>query len=87
VNAIGLEEEVNFFAPAYRFPNEASDPVIPPRGASETFRLSKLPDVMLHQIELRDAQAQLDWTRSVLARLGVLATECLESEPPRPSIV
>ncbi|MDE3027954.1 MAG: sugar phosphate isomerase/epimerase, partial [Paracoccaceae bacterium] len=36
VTAFGLEEENGMYAPAYRFPDEADDPCIPPRSPSET---------------------------------------------------
>ncbi|QYZ70290.1 sugar phosphate isomerase/epimerase family protein [Neotabrizicola shimadae] len=36
VTAFGLEEEEGYLAPAFRFPGEGPDPVIPPRPPSET---------------------------------------------------
>lgn len=36
VTAFALEEEEDYLAPAFRFPGEGPDPVIPPRAASET---------------------------------------------------
>jgi len=36
VTAFALEEEEGYLSPAFRFPDEAADPVIPPRGASVT---------------------------------------------------
>lgn len=36
VTAFALEEEEDYLAPAFRFPDEGPDPVIPPRGPSET---------------------------------------------------
>lgn len=78
VSAIGLEEEVNLFSPAYRFPNEGPDPIIPHREMSQTGRLPQLEDTMLRQIEYRDAVAQLNWVRNLLEHIRNLAGECLE---------
>lgn len=72
VTAFGLEEEEGYLAPAFRFPDEGPDPVIPPRGPSETdpgpgdlgLRLS-------HEREL--ARAQLCQVRSMLAEIAAAA--------------
>lgn len=72
VTAIALEEEVDYYAPAFRFPNEDDDPYIPYRALSET----ELPPE--HQKESRllqekqDAQRQIDFVRDVLKQMRIL---------------
>ncbi|SDE15844.1 sugar phosphate isomerase/epimerase family protein [Rhodospira trueperi] len=80
VTAIGLEEEVNYVAPAYRFPGEPPDPVIPPREPSLTARLPGLSDAMSRQIEHRDALAQLQWVRTMFAEMRALASAIIEGQ-------
>lgn len=69
VTAIALEEEDGMYAPAYRFPDEPDDPVLPPREASFT----DMPDDETAEARLarerRDAAAQVDFIRATLAAL------------------
>lgn len=80
VHAIGLEEEVNYFAPAYRFPDEAADPVLPPRQPSKTAPLPSIPMPVLLADELRYAQEQVVWVRAVLSNLSILAKAALSEQ-------
>lgn len=69
VRAFALEEENDMYAPAYRFPGEGPDPLIPARGPSVT----DLPpgEAFAHRLdrERREADAQIAYVRRVLAEL------------------
>lgn len=69
VMAYGLEEEVDYYAPPFRFASEGDNPWIPWRQMSET----PLPDA--DQLEARllkekeDAIAQLHYVKETLQRI------------------
>lgn len=69
VMAYGLEEEVDYYAPAFRFENEGDNPWIPWRQMSET----PLPaaDLLEERLikEKNDAIQQLKFVRSVLQQI------------------
>ncbi|WP_413596093.1 sugar phosphate isomerase/epimerase family protein [Citrobacter youngae] len=69
VTAYGLEEEVDYYAPAFRFENEGDNPWIPWRQMSET----PLPEPELLEDRLikekHDAIQQLKFVRSVLQQI------------------
>lgn len=69
VRAFALEEENEMIAPAYRFPDEAADPLIPPREASTTLLPpgEALADRLARERD--EAAAQLAYVRGVLAEL------------------
>ena len=72
VTAFGLEEEEGYFAPAFRFPNEGPDPLIPPRGPSETEPgQGDLHARLAREREL--ATAQVGKVRGMLADLAAAA--------------
>lgn len=65
VISYGLEEEVDYYAPAFRFKNEGNDPWIPWRQLSET----PLPENEIEERlarEKEDAVNQLTYVRSVI---------------------
>lgn len=73
VRAFALEEEEGYFAPAFRFPGEGPDPVIPPRGPSET------PfDADTAQDRLRQERAAA--TRQVIVVRAMLAEIAAEAD-------
>jgi sugar phosphate isomerase/epimerase len=77
VRAIALEEENGLFCPAYRFPGEGPDPVIPARGPSVT-DLPEGVDLSTRLAEERaDAERQVSYVRGVLAELRAGALERL----------
>lgn len=69
VTAYGLEEEVDYYAPAFRFENEGDNPWIPWRQMSET----PLPEPELLEDRLikekHDALQQVKFVRSVLQQI------------------
>lgn len=69
VRAFALEEENEMVAPAYRFPGEEADPLIPPREASTT--LLGAGEALADRLarERHEAEAQLAYVRGVLAEL------------------
>jgi sugar phosphate isomerase/epimerase len=77
VRAIGLEEEVNYYSPAFRFPNELPDPDIPQREASKTIALPQIPMPVILADEYRYAKEQVAWARDLLGNLHRLAKEAL----------
>ena len=77
VRAFGLEEEVNYFAPAYRFPNDPLDPDIPQRGAGATAPLPQIPMPVILADEYRYAKDQVAWVRDLLGDMHHLAKEAL----------
>lgn len=68
VTALALEEEVDYHAPAMRFPDEPADPFIPFRTASLTpFDMAKLPERLARERE--DALGQIVTVRNLLGRI------------------
>lgn len=69
VMAYGLEEEVDYYAPAFRFADEGDNPWIPWREMSET----PLPDATLLEARLvkekADAIRQLEFVRTTLQQI------------------
>lgn len=78
VRVFGLEEEVNYFAPAYRFSDDPEDPVIPPRAViSETAPLPQVPMPVMLADEYRYASDQVAWVRDLLGTMHRLAKQAL----------
>lgn len=77
VRAFGCEEENEMYAPAYRFPTDPRDPVIPPRAASTTLVApgEALPARL--DREKAEALAQISYIRQVLADIGTKARKAL----------
>ncbi len=77
VRAFGCEEENEMFAPAYRFPDEPADPIIPPREASTTDPTEgeDLPSRLLR--EKAEALAQIGFVRRVLGGIAAEARRAL----------
>lgn len=77
VMAYGLEEEVDYFAPAFRFENEGDNPWIPWRQMSET----PLPEATHLEERLvkekQDAIQQIRFVREVLQQIKAEATHIL----------
>ena len=77
VRAFGLEEEVGYFSPAFRFPGEEQDPYIPHRALSET----KLdPEANLQELlarEVADAEHLCSHILKLLKQLRDHATDSL----------
>ncbi|MBB3066194.1 sugar phosphate isomerase/epimerase family protein [Limibacillus halophilus] len=74
VTALALEEEVDYHAPAMRFPDETDDPFIPFRTASLTpFDVATLPERMAR--ERQEALGQIITVRSLLQEIESLALE------------
>lgn len=69
VTALALEEENGMYAPAYRFPNEESDPFIPGRAPSSTEFTGDEPWDQRLERERDEAGQQVDYVRQVLADL------------------
>ena len=67
------------FAPAYRFPDEGPDPIIPARAASTTDPTAgeALPARLAR--EQAEAAAQITYVRSLLATLRAHALSQLET--------
>lgn len=78
VKALALEEENGMYAPAYRFPNEESDPFIPGRAPSTTELSEDEPEAQRLERERDEANRQVDYVRSVLADLRSSAVRELE---------
>ncbi|TCM67053.1 xylose isomerase-like TIM barrel protein [Acinetobacter calcoaceticus] len=68
VTSYGLEEEVDYYAPAFRFDDEGDNPFIPWRQISETALPTEHLEQRLAQ-EIKDAQAQLAYVRQLLAEI------------------
>ncbi len=68
VTSFGLEEEVDYYAPAFRFDDEGDNPFIPWRAVSETPIPTENLTERLEQ-ETKDALAQLHFVRQVLAEI------------------
>lgn len=71
VTAFALEEEEDYAAPAFRFPGEGPDPVIPPRGASETPLTGPLEPRLAR--ERAAADRQVSEVRRMLAEIAAAA--------------
>ncbi|WP_317419871.1 MULTISPECIES: sugar phosphate isomerase/epimerase family protein [unclassified Morganella (in: enterobacteria)] len=68
VISYGLEEEVDYYAPAFRFKNESNDPWIPWRQMSET----PLPETEIAERlagEKKDAVNQIHYVRKIINEL------------------
>jgi hypothetical protein len=79
VQSIGLEEEVGYVSPPYRFAGEDEDPLIPSRAKSSTrvpSNSAELPRALA--AELTNAHRQITTVREILARLNDLAAGALE---------
>ena len=77
VRAFGCEEENGMYAPAYRFPTDPPDPVIPPRDASTT-ELAPGEDLPARlDREKADAVAQIAYVRQILADIRTQARKAL----------
>lgn len=68
VQSFGLEEEVDYYAPAFRFDDEGDNPWIPYRGASETPMPVEGLDERLTK-EVDDAMSQLAFVKTLLSEL------------------
>jgi sugar phosphate isomerase/epimerase len=82
VRAIALEEENGLFCPAYRFPDEGPDPVIPERGPSLTDLPAGVDLSARLAAELADADRLVAYVRDVLAALRAAALERLARAGP-----
>lgn len=69
IRAFALEEENEMFAPAYRFPDDPPDPVIPARAASTTDPTADEPLPQRLARERAEAVAQIAYVRTTLAAL------------------
>lgn len=77
VIAYGLEEEVDYYAPPFRFQNEDNNPWIPWREMSETPLPNKELDVRLEK-EFNDALNQIAYVRNILQKLKQEAAAVLK---------
>lgn len=68
VISFGLEEEVDYYAPAFRFDDEGDNPWIPYRGASETPMPTEGLDERLEK-EFNDAMNQLKFVQNIANQL------------------
>lgn len=75
----GLEEEVDYYAPAFRFTDECADPWIPWRRMSETPLPEQGLDLRLAQ-EKEDAIRQIRFVRNILTELKAEAELTLKNE-------
>lgn len=77
VRAFGCEEENEMFAPAYRFPTDPPDPIIPPRDPSTTeVTLGEdLPSRLAR--ERAEAEAQISYVRQILADISTQVRKAL----------
>ena len=79
VRAFGLEEEVGYCSPAFRFPGEGDDPFIPHRAVSET---KLAPDAKLQEVlarEVSDAEHLCIHIKTLLKQLHDHATHRIEA--------
>ena len=77
IRAFGCEEENEMFAPAYRFPDDPPDPIIPYRAASTTDLPDGEPLAARLLRERDDATRQIAYIRQTLARLRATAQKAL----------
>ncbi|MFB2866196.1 sugar phosphate isomerase/epimerase family protein [Aeromonas sp. MdU4] len=77
VVAYGMEEEVDYYAPAFRFSDEGNDPWIPWREMSET--PLPAPEQLSQRLaqEKQDALKQIEYVRAILNKLVAQAKEIL----------
>lgn len=68
IESFGLEEEVDYYAPAFRFDDEGDNPWIPYRGASETPMPIEGLDARLEK-EIKDAMNQISFIRNIVQEL------------------
>ncbi|WP_273746222.1 sugar phosphate isomerase/epimerase family protein [Morganella morganii] len=76
VISYGLEEEVDYYAPAFRFKNESNDPWIPWRQMSET----PLPETEIAERlagEKKDAVNQIHYVRKIINELKTEAVSII----------
>lgn len=76
VISYGLEEEVDYYAPAFRFKNESNDPWIPWRQMSET----PLPETEIAERlagEKKDAVNQIHYVRKIINELKTEAVRII----------
>ena len=72
-----LEQEVNYYSPAYRHHDEGEDPFIPYKDPSETpFNTEDADRILLN--ERRWANNQVNFIRNLLAEMRWLATSYIE---------
>jgi hypothetical protein len=77
VRAFACEEENEMFAPAYRFPTDPPDPIIPARDASTTL-ISTGEDLQSRlDREMAEAVAQITYVRQILANISSQARKDL----------
>lgn len=77
VTAFGLEEEVDYYAPAFRFTNEDKNPWIPLREMSETPLPTSGLEERLNK-EIDDAVNQINHVRNILSELNQDAMAILQ---------
>jgi hypothetical protein len=77
VIAFALEQEVDYYAPAFRRANEPADPVIQFREPSDTPTDTTKSLARLLSDERRWAVQQIDWNRGLVAQFRALAREVL----------
>ena len=77
IRAFALEEEADYYAPAFRFPGEGPDPIIPARAMSSTAP-GDAPLAERLKRERDDAAAQLRYVRNLLRTLQTAAQAALE---------
>ncbi|MCT6517497.1 sugar phosphate isomerase/epimerase [Proteus vulgaris] len=68
IESFGLEEEVDYYAPAFRFDDEGDNPWIPYRGASETPMPIEGLEARLKK-EIKDAMNQISYIRNIVQEL------------------
>jgi len=83
VNAYGLEEEVDYYAPPFRHDGEGPDPWIPWRDMSETPMPTHDLEIRLEQ-EMCDAAEQIAFVRRTLAEIKFEALSQLQGVEVRP---
>jgi len=82
VICFALEQEVNYYAPAYRHADEGENPFIPYKDPSETpFDVANADRLLLN--ERRWASNQVNFIKSLLAKMRWLATSYLENQKQR----
>jgi hypothetical protein len=86
VVAFALEQEVDYYAPAFRGPNEAADPVIQYREPSDTPVDRSKSTARLLADERRWALQQIAWNRGLVAQFRELAGQ-VARRVPAPSVV
>ena len=78
VICFALEQEVNYYAPAYRYADEGENPFIPYKDPSKTpFDEANAERILLN--ERRWASNQVNFIKSLLAEMRWLATLYIEN--------